>query len=376
MSSDYSKGNSGLEFNVNNENLPSKADDVYSLASLPKKLINWIEQHSYDLIIICDMYGEIMFVSHSVNKLLGYEPCELVGKKALNYLPIDDQQKILQKNIGNTNLPQKFNINLRDCFGKYVWVETVISKDFLQSDVPVYISLSKDITDKKEAEEMLIRSEKMSVAGQLAAGVAHEIRNPLTSLKGFVQLLQAGIDRKEEYYKIMVDEIDKIDTITSELLFISKPMTDERKYENVSKMLRDVVTLLQSQANLHNINIRVEMDNVDTEVYCDRTQIKQVLINLIKNAVEEMLDGGTITVEVSYSTTTCSISIIDEGPGIPEHILHKLKEPFFTTKKNGTGLGLMISNKIIENHQGTLDIFQNKEKGSTFTIKLPISPEI
>ncbi|MBM7572131.1 ATP-binding protein [Aquibacillus albus] len=374
MSDYFGNDDNHLKKDFHTESSTCKQLKPYKLSNLPTNILDWIEEHGFDLVIICDVLGRVLYVSRSVNHMLGYDSDTLLGKQMLSYLPQNDQQLIKEWCQNTPNKSKKFTVSIRDVFGKYVWVEsTIASIRDEETNCQLFISLYKDITDKREAEEMLIRSEKMSVAGQLAAGVAHEIRNPLTSLKGFVQLLQAGTTKKDEYYKIMIDEIDKINNITSELLFISKPMTDEKNWEKILAMINDVVTLFQSQARLYNIDLVVKSSE-DREIYCDKTQIKQVLINLLKNAVEEMLDGGTIVVEVDYNDSLCIVSIIDEGPGIPEHIIHKLKEPFFTTKKDGTGLGLMISNKIVENHQGKIDIVRNKKKGSTFRITIPIAP--
>lgn len=344
----------------------------FNLANLPKKVLNWIENHGFDFITICDQYGKIIYISASIEKILGFKPEELVGSRAANYFSPNDRAVFTNNFNKNIRQGQKLVLNIRNVLGKYIWIDSAIASLFLiDKKTKLFISLSKDITDKKEAEEMLIRSEKMSIAGQLAAGVAHEIRNPLTSLKGFVQLLQAGIDRKDEYYNIMIDEIEKIDAISSELLFIAKPMTDDRKDESVSEMVCDVITLLNTQAKVYNIELILQIETEQT-IFCDRTQLKQVLINLLKNAIEEMPNGGIITIRVTTDSRYCCISVVDQGPGIPENLLHKLKEPFFTTKKDGTGLGLMISNKIIENHNGRLDIIQNPDKGSTFSISLPL----
>lgn len=369
---------SGYEIDENTDNAVLATFSIankpaqFSLASLPEDVLNWIEKQGFDFITICNDLGDVIYISNSIEKILGFDRNDLIESNAISYFSPSDQEIIHEKFVKNSNKVQKFTASIRDALGRYKGIDSVIASLFSRDTHELlYISLSKDITDKKEAEQMLIRSEKMSIAGQLAAGIAHEIRNPLTSLKGFVQLLQAGIDRKDEYYKIMIDEIEKIDAISSELLFIAKPMTDERKNENVSIMVQDVITLLNAQAKVFNINLVPEIE-IDHTVCCDRTQIKQVLINLIKNAIEEMPDGGEIKIQVTNDNTYCIISVIDEGPGIPENLIHKLKEPFFTTKKEGTGLGLMISNKIIENHNGILNILQNQNIGSTFSVFLPL----
>ncbi|CQR47596.1 Sporulation kinase A [Paraliobacillus sp. PM-2] len=352
-----------------------KLPDSISLAYFPDNIQQWIELHGFDFYTICSSSSEILYVSPSVEKILNYTSVDLIGERIVNYLsPIDRQSFIRDFNPCSTET-QQFVTNVRNLYGKYIWIDSSIASIYItDTEEMVYISLAKDITDKREAEEMLIRSEKMSVAGQLAAGVAHEIRNPLTSLKGFIQILQAGIERKEEYYQIMLDEIEKIDTISSELLFISKPMTDKKKLEPMSPMVNEVVTLLKTQAKRKQIVINVQI-RANVFVHCDRTQIKQVFINLIKNAIEAMDGDGTITVKVSADEKICIIEFIDQGSGIPKHLLHKLKEPFFTTKKDGTGLGLMISNKIIENHQGSMEIRSIKGEGSTFCIRLPLTKE-
>ncbi|SDL71080.1 ATP-binding protein [Sediminibacillus halophilus] len=347
----------------------------YLLSSLPDNMLEWIENNGYDLITVCNLDGRVLYISKSVHHVLGFKAEELIGVSVLELLSPYDQNLLKSKLNQYATDSQKVHLSIRNKEGKYIWAESVIGRlrdEEHASDL--LISVTKDIQDKKEAEEMMIRSEKMSVAGQLAAGVAHEIRNPLTSIKGFLQLLQAGIDRKEEYYKIMVDEIEKIETITSELLFISKPMTDDKKIEMLSELLGDVIVLLRSQAKLKNVDIYLNLDK-EQSVFCDRSQIKQVFINLIKNAVEAMKDGGSVFVNGRTNKGWVEIDIVDEGPGIPENILHKLKEPFFTTKKDGTGLGLMISNQIVEKHHGRLEIYRNPDKGSTFRVILPTKQE-
>ncbi|MDC3415018.1 ATP-binding protein [Aquibacillus sp. 3ASR75-11] len=361
-------GNRCYDSNIQNYSPQFKYKD------LPESILQMIEDYGYDLVAICDRKGKVLNVSSAIHRILGYRSEEIIGTSSLAYIAPKDKKIVLKKLKDNDRRIHKFIISLRNTRGKYIWVETIVSimKSTEQGGKDQIVSITKDITDKKEAEEMMIRSEKMSVAGQLAAGVAHEIRNPLTSLKGFLQLLQAGIDSKEEYYTIMKEEIEKIETITSELLFVSKPMTEVKKVELLSTLLNDVVTLLQAQAKLFTIEIQVNIHK-EIFVYCDRLQIKQVFINLIKNAVEEMQEsGGKIQIIADATASICTIDIVDEGPGIPNNIIDKLKEPFFTTKKHGTGLGLMITSQILEKHDGNLEILQNQGKGSTFRVILPL----
>ncbi|MEN1969964.1 ATP-binding protein [Lentibacillus sp. N15] len=339
-----------------------------SISGLSKTMIDWIENNQSDLITIWDHHGRVCFASKSVERLLGYTVTELEGTFWYEQISPEDSSYINERLASLSENGQIFNINIKDKDGKYIWSECNLGKVTYEDKV-YYISTLRDISDKKEMEEMMIRSEQMSTAGQLAAGVAHEIRNPLTSLKGFIQLLQAGVNRKDEYYKIMIEEIEKMETITSELLYISKPMTDNKKKESITAMLEDVVELLKPQAKLKNMVFDWEISE-QIFIHCDRSQMKQVLINLVKNAIEAMDDGGTIQLIVYTKDTNVIIDIVDQGPGVPEEIIHKLGEPFFTTKQNGTGLGLMITKQILERHNASLEISRNADKGSTFTVVL------
>ncbi|SDQ58227.1 ATP-binding protein [Virgibacillus salinus] len=365
--------NQQVENNKNKQNPTTTPDPqgfFNNIAALPPSILEWIDKNTNGFIAIWDKNGRIIYISKSVEQLLGYKVTDLLGTQWYEKVSNEDVTYIKNHFDTNQDSSQLFNIMIQNIYGKNIWTENLVSQIKDSNDNIYYAAAVKDITDKKEAEEMMIRSEKMSVAGQLAAGIAHEVRNPLTSLKGFLQLLQAGVNRKEEYYKIMIDEIEKMETITSELLFISKPLTDNKQIEKVQEMVVDVITLLRPQAKLKNIDILFEQTGSQT-VYCDRSQIKQVLINIVKNAIEAMEEPGNIQLNVLTSEDSILLDVIDGGPGIPEEIIHKLKEPFFTTKQSGTGLGLMITTQILERHDGKLEILQNENKGSTFRIILP-----
>jgi PAS domain S-box-containing protein len=228
-----------------------------------------------------------------------------------------------------------------------------------------------DITDRIKAKDHMIKSEKLSIAGQLAAGIAHEIRNPLTSLKGFIRLLYHHEDRKEYYLSIMEVELSRIEQILTELLMLAKPQSVQYNRRSLTELLEQVAYFLEPLSILKNVQIVLESVG-EVWIECDENQIKQVLINLIKNAVESMPEGGTVTAAAaSLGTGTVQLTVQDQGVGIPEQKLKQLGEPFYTTKDKGTGLGLMVSFKIIENHQGKIEAFSEVGKGTLFRITLP-----
>ncbi|WLR43179.1 PAS domain S-box protein [Bacillus carboniphilus] len=236
---------------------------------------------------------------------------------------------------------------------------------------PAVQVILRDLSERKQAEELMLQSEKLSVAGQLAAGIAHEIRNPLTAIKGFLQLMRGEELKNDEYVDIVFSELNRVELILSELLLLAKPQKAQLKEIAIHKILNDVITLLETEANMKNVQIVKDIKQ-EEPIVCDENQIKQVFINLIKNAIEAMPNGGKVNVELeNKSNHEIVIKVVDEGEGIPDHLIKKLGEPFITTKPNGTGLGLMITYKIIHHHQGAINVYSKKGKGTTFEVLLP-----
>jgi len=344
--------------------------DISKLAMFSQFILNWLENESDIVLGMWNKDGKLLYVSKSVKNILDLDPKKLIGTGWEQLISTEDLIH-MKEELKKGATKNQYELNISNDVGKSVLFECTLERVFDEEKKQNYfVGIFKNVETAQQTKEEMIQSEKMSVAGQLAAGIAHEIRNPLTSLKGFLQLLQAGINQKEVYYQIMSDELDKIETITSELLFISKPLTNKKEFESVQSMISDVMVLLNSQAHINNVKI-VRKEASDYYIYCDRSQIKQVLINIIKNAIEATEESGTVTIQVRALNSKINIDVIDEGPGIPNEIIQKIGEPFFTTKEGGTGLGLMITKQILEQHQGELDIIKNSTKGSTFRIIIP-----
>ncbi len=250
----------------------------------------------------------------------------------------------------------------------------VLGSRFSEKAIQVCI---RDMTERKQAYELLLRSEKLSAVGQLAAGVAHEIRNPLTALKGFTQMLREksrGTNRR--YFDIMNAELDRIELILNEMLVLAKPQVSNFKHQHVDLILYEVITFLSGQAMMRNVLLKTEFESDVPMVSCEEGQLKQVFINVIKNGIEAMPAGGDLFVRLKGDEEQLLIEFADEGEGIPEERIPKLGEPFFTTKENGTGLGLMMSHKIISAHKGTLSISSKVGWGTTVSVSLPVTPVI
>ncbi|WP_066052501.1 ATP-binding protein [Robertmurraya korlensis] len=238
------------------------------------------------------------------------------------------------------------------------------------------LCLGTDITNRKKNEEMLVKSENLRVLGEMAAGIAHEIRNPLTSIKGFIKLLdQSVIDSNEKYYlSIISEEIDRINDVVGELLFIAKPQASVQigKEVNINKVVHDVKILMEPTALLIQASIDIITKDQIKTYAIEEKQIKQVLINIFKNSLEALSKDGRIRIKSEkISRKRIRIRVIDNGSGIAKSTLQKLGEPFYTTKERGTGLGLTVCFKIIRENNGDILFRSKKGSGTIVDIILP-----
>lgn len=236
------------------------------------------------------------------------------------------------------------------------------------------LAIFKDVTERKELEERLRKSDTLHVVGELAAGIAHEIRNPMTALKGFIQLLKGSVEGDYAlYFNVITSELKRIESIITEFLILAKPQAIMYEEKHVTQIMRDTIDLLNAQANLSNVQMQLDLIDDIPPIYCEPNQLKQVFINILKNAIEVMPDGGNIFVTIkALDQDHVLISLKDEGIGMTEDKLKRLGEPFYTTKERGTGLGLMVSYKIIEEHQGEIMVESEEGKGTVFHITLPV----
>jgi two-component system sporulation sensor kinase A len=233
------------------------------------------------------------------------------------------------------------------------------------------LTIGRDITQQKLAEALLLKKEKLSVLGELAAGIAHEIRNPLTSMKGFIQIMRETRQVNDTYIDIVLSELERINQIVSELLVLAKPQSYDYKPFFLSDVIGYVVNLIGHEATLNNVYISVENAVPQACIFGDKNQIIQVFINIIKNSIEAMPDGGTIHLRVWKENQTIHVTISDTGVGISKERLQKIGEPFFTLKEKGMGLGLTTSTKIVQEHKGTLEIESEVGKGTTVHLSFP-----
>lgn len=238
--------------------------------------------------------------------------------------------------------------------------------------------LSQEVASKTEAlqqsHERLLRSERFAAVGKAAAYVSHEIKNPLMIIGGFAKQLQRQPEippNAKEKLQIIVEEVRRLENFLNELRDFTRPAVPCKKEADLNALVREVVNMMQDAAAASGVKINLELDESLPTAVFDPNQIKQVLINLIKNAIEAMESGGQITITTGSDGEQLRLAVSDTGKGIPPEILPQIFNPFFTTKKSGTGLGLAVINKIVEDHQGSISVESREEQGTTFIVVLP-----
>ncbi|WP_181592896.1 PAS domain S-box protein [Paenibacillus sp. YN15] len=346
---------------VENEEKLRNSEELYRL----------ISENSQDFITLSDANGCIYYVSPGVRHLLGYEPEEMMGKQRSFYYHPEHRK--------DAEMPPGKDMHIATvrCLhknGHYVWIE--VSTKLVcdeKGNMTKQLGIGRDMTDRMAAEEIVLRSEKLTLTGQLAAGIAHEIRNPLTAIKGFLQLLDGGFPLRKDHVAVMSSELMRIESILNELLLLAKPHELKFYQRDVNQIIHQVVTLMETEANMKNVVLSFWPWEGSIPVACDENQLKQVFINFIKNGMESMPDGGELYVHTEIRDQKALVTFKDFGTGIPEDVLARIGQPFLTTKEKGTGLGLAVSFSIIENHNGTVMVKSELGKGTVFTVQLPLA---
>lgn len=238
------------------------------------------------------------------------------------------------------------------------------------------VLLFRDLSDVKALQNQIKRAERLASLGQLAAGVAHEIRNPLGALKGFLQYFQRKLELQEQdktYLTVMMSEVDRLNTVISNLLDFARPKEPELQPCDIEDLIRHVLMLIEGDLEGKHLAVSLDIKDNLPQIRIDRDQITQVLLNILLNAIQTTDSGGRIHVsaDVQGDINQLELTIKDSGKGISSDDLPKIFDPFFSTKKQGAGLGLAIAHTIIENHHGEITVESEEGKGSAFRIRLP-----
>ena len=229
--------------------------------------------------------------------------------------------------------------------------------------------------DLEESFQRAKRADRLAAVGQLAAGLAHEIRHPLASIEGAVNVLanpQSPDDLQNEFRGIIKKECRRLGGLLTELLDFARPREPKFRQLDLAESVEDVARLARSSLSSSNIQIETDLAPDLPLVECDDEQIKQVLLNLVMNAAQAMHAGGRVVISAERDDRGFVLSVADEGPGIPEEVRARIFDPFFTTREAGTGLGLAVVQQIVSQHGGRIDVESNGPRGARFVIRIPV----
>ncbi len=353
---------------------------LYETKEMYKVLINELIQE--DVLVIGHNY-EIIDANQTLLKRLGLTSDEVIGKPCYKITHHQDTP------CSGKNHPCPLTKTLKE-EKPYQTTHVHLDKDkneihysiytyplFENGDVIGAIEISRDITKDINVQKVMMQQEKLASIGRLSAGVAHEINNPLTTILTTAMLLQEDIEKEDPAYEeleIITKETLRCRKIVASLLDFARQMKPNKKNNHINKIISESIILTKKQAAFKDVAVYSNLFDAVPEIYIDKGQIQQALINLILNAVEATPPGGRIDIETAVDAKHKSALIIitDTGEGIEKNKIAKIFDPFFTTKESGTGLGLAITHGILEQHGGTIDIQSKKGIGTIFTLALPL----
>ncbi|MDQ7095179.1 ATP-binding protein [Desulfosporosinus sp. PR] len=326
-------------------------------------------------IITVDKNGKIILFNPAASILTGISQEKALGKKYSDpelTLPIGH---LIAATLADCEpVLAKEEILLRpDGNSLAVAVSTSRMHDFHEELIGV-LAIMIDLREKRLLEAQVLRANRLAGLGELAAGIAHEIRNPLTAVKGYSQVLEDELepaDPKREYTGVIVKEVNRLDKIVQGLLDFARPSASRFEAANLNEVLEETLALVGTPSFKRRILVQKDYaDNVQAEV--DKEQFKQILLNLLLNASQAIPGQGTIKITTQCAESNVSVSILDSGVGIAAGTLDKLFDPFFTTRENGTGLGLAIAHQLMELHGGRIEVRSEINVGTEFKLILPL----
>jgi two-component system sensor histidine kinase HydH len=347
-----------------------------SLARMKTYTENVVESMADGLISI-DNEKKIVTLNRRAGEILGTTEEELKGKKIDEVLGQDIEAFL--RSAGEKVIIRDQEMELPHRSGKEIPLSLSATplKDEMGREMGS-VFLLRDLREIRALQEKVRRSERLSSLGRLAAGVAHEIRNPLSSIRGFAQYFMRRFQSQEEeqgYASVMVKEVDRLNRVITELLDFARPKDPRRELHSLENIMDHSLKLLEPELARRKVGIEREFEPNLPPVLTDHDQISQAFLNLLLNSIESMDGGGKIRIRLKKGRVRPSVevSITDTGRGIALEDLGKVFEPFFSTKSRGTGLGLAIVHQIVESHRGDIEVESREGMGTTFRIILPTS---
>lgn len=358
---------------------PEEVRDYVLRLADEKGFFETIFHSLHEGVIVTDPSGNITYLNRAAGEFFGITRETAMGVmltekiRGLDWNVIAQADKIISRDM-EVFYPMNRFLNF------YV---TPLRVDSEERDLLGYAVILRDITESRKSTEETIHTERLNALTLLAAGVAHEIGNPLNSLHIHLQLLERRIrkvpesQRKElmEIVDVAKEEIARLDAIIRQFLGAVRPTQLECRLENLNQLVQESIRFLEAEITDRNIIVESELRSDLPLLELDRTQIKQVFFNVIRNAFQAMKSGGILRVRTDADDRFATVTFADTGGGIPEEQMSKISEPYFTTKVGGSGLGLLIVRRIIREHGGEMELLNTPGIGLSLTMKLPLGSQ-
>ncbi len=359
-------------------------ETTFRLRESQIKYKNIVNNSTDAIVVIQD--GFLKFINLRGVESTGFSQHEIMNVPFTDLLHPDDRDEALERyhrRMGGKHQPTEniFRIIKKD--GSFLWVENRTVKTTWQ-DRPATLNFLRDISQQKRMEEMMIRSEKMASLGQLSAGLAHELRNPLAVISSCAQFCTENMDLEHlvaENFQVIHRNSQRASKLIKELLAFARPDRLHYKSVDLNQLLEKMLRMAKMEVDPSHITFVKQLDKGLPEIPGDEEKLGQVCLNLIQNAIQAVSGKGNITLGTRWDRTDdpmdpmLELSVADTGPGIPtEHQKH-IFDPFFTTKSNGTGLGLSICHAIVEQHHGLISFECGEPGGTRMAVRLPAKKE-
>lgn len=328
-------------------------------------------------VLTIDNDGKIVSFNHRAEEITGFRTLNIIGQSIDVLYSLSDKFKIFKEtlNVKKGVISIETGLNIKGKADKIpVVLNTAVIKGSVGDENIGIVGEIIDLTEMKKLQSQIERNDRLASLGTMAAGIAHEIKNPMVSLKTFTQMMPKMFDNEEfrqKYTEIVPSQVERINDLMTALLHIGKPQKVEPQKMDINDAIREVLLLCESDRKSYDAEIIREY-NGEMHVFADRGQMVQVILNMARNALQAMPKGGKLTVGTKlYDDNFVEIKIKDTGIGIPKENLDHLFDPFFSTKEEGTGLGLSIVYKIIQEHNGRIEVDSRVGEGTAFLIYLP-----
>lgn len=355
----------------------TEAKDTAAALRLSEERYRLLFNSVHDMIYIAEITpdglpGFIIDANETTCRRLGYSREELLGLTPADIIPLEHRGDVREKVellYAQKHVTNESAYLTRD--GAIIPVEVNSHLIYLEEQ-PCVVSISRDISERKRVEKEIARLDRLSLIGAMAAGIGHEIRNPLTTVRGFLQMM-AGKDeftRHRSYFDLMVQELDRANSIITEFLSLAKNKAVDLREGNLNTIISMLLPLLEAGAILYNKTVKTELAEIPG-IPLDEKEIRQLIINLVRNGLDAMPPGGALTIRTVCDDNHIVMSVHDQGKGIPPDIADKIGTPFFTTKEYGVGLGLAVCYSIAARHHAAIS-FTSEPTGTTFVIRFPL----